>query len=237
MKQQLMALFELQKLDLEITRLNAALTALDGALELRKKHAAAKKHSDKTHQTLTDTELQLKNYELELKTIDAKRASSEKKLYSGAIMSAKEVSSLEHEIDHLKNQQDELDGKTLELYDTVETLREQSKAAAAGVQELEQQVKDGIAKEAVERKRLEAEIEAMTPKREELASKVTDRQLLSRYESIRKRTSNTGMARIIDHKCNGCKIGVSSFIVRNAYDGKTIDYCENCGRILIMVDE
>ena len=234
MRQQLEALFKLQKLDLEITRINSSIEALDGALTLRKKHAATKKRADATHKNLIDTGILLKDRELELKTIDAKRAASEKKLYSGAIMSAKEVTSLENEISHLKNQQNELDELVLGLYDTVEALREQSKSEQAQVNELEQQVKEAIAKEAVEKKQLQAELYQLTPQREAAADQVEDRHMLSRYESIRKRTGGTGVVRIIENKCEGCRVAVTAFTIRNVFEGSGIEYCENCGRILVL---
>lgn len=237
MRQQLQSLFDLQKIDLEITRINNALAALNDALDLRKKLAAAKKRADTTHQNLIDTEMQLKNNELELKTVDTKRAAAEKKLFSGGIMSIKESTSLEKEIDHLKNQQNELDGLVLELFDKVETLRQDSKSAAALVEQVEKQVKDGLAKEAVERKRLEAELAKLTPVRESMVATITDRQALSRYEAIRKKTGNTAVARIVEHRCEGCKVAVTSFTLHNVYDDKNIEYCENCGRILVLESE
>lgn len=237
MRQQLKSLFDLQKIDLEITRINNALAALNDALDLRKKLAAAKKRAETTHQNLIDTEMQLKNNELELKTIDTKRAAAEKKLYSGGIMSTKEVDSLEKEIDHLKNQQNELDGLVLGLFDTVEKLRDQSKSTTEVVEQVEQQVKDGQAKEAVERKRLETELAEMTPVRESMMAEVSDRQALARYEAIRKKTRNTAVARIIDHRCEGCKVAVTSFTLHNVYNDKNIEYCENCGRILVLETE
>lgn len=234
MKEQLIALYGLQKLDVEITRVNAGLAALDGALAMRQKHAAAKKQFDTTHQTLLDTELQLKDKELTLKTIDGKRAATEKKLYSGSIMSAKEVESLEKEMEHFKGQQNELDEQVLELYDSVETLRAKSKAAESLVGELEQKVREAIAKEAVERKRLEAEIARLEPERAEAVTKVDDRQLLSRYEAIRKKNASTGIAQILEHKCGGCHVAVTTFTIRNLFEDKGIEYCENCGRILML---
>jgi predicted nucleic acid-binding Zn-ribbon protein len=234
MKQQLRALYELQKLDVEIVGANARLAALDGALALRKKHAAARKQSEAAHKALIDTEMELKDSELNLRTIDAKRAATEKKLYSGAIMSAREVTSLEHEIAHLKTQQGQLDGRVLELYESVESLRGEDVAAKAHMEGLEQQARTAIAKEAVERKRLEAELARLLPEREAAAAKIADKHLLSRYESIRSKSGKTGIAMILEHKCEGCHVAVTNFTIRNIFEDKGTEYCENCGRILML---
>ena len=224
MKDQLNALYELQKLDVEITRGRAGLEALNGALALRQQHAQAKKQADAAQQAFTDTELEMKNCELELKTIDGKRAATEKKLYSGAIMSVKEVTGLEHEIAHLKGQQNELDGRVLGLYDTVEQLKVKAASAKTKVEDLERQVREGIAREAIERKRLEAELKVLESQREEAASKITDRHMLSRYEAIRKKSGSTGIAKIVDHQCEGCHVHVTNFTVRNIFEDKGIEY-------------
>ena len=233
MKEQLKALYELQKLDLQITGVNAALAALNDALILRQKHSLAKKQADAANQALQNIELELKDSELQLKSIDEKRAATEKKLYSGGIMSAKEAASLEHEVEHLKGRQGEFDERVLELYETVETLREKSKKASALVDDFDRKVNEAVAKEAVERERLNSEMAQLEPLRTEAAAKIADKQLLSRYESIRKR-QGAGVARIIDHKCEGCHVTVTSFTTRNLFQDKGVEYCENCGRILML---
>lgn len=234
MKEQLKALYELQKIDLELAQANAALAALDGAMALRQKRELAAKQSEAAHQALVNAEIELKDSELNLKSIDEKRAATEKKLYGGGIMSVKEATSLEHEVEHLKNQQGQLDERVLELYDTVESLRAKSKAAKAVVDDLDRRIGEALEKEAAERKRLEAAIARLEPRRAEAAAGITDKQLLSRYEAIRKRTGSSGMARIVDHKCEGCHVAVTSFTARNLFEDKGIEYCENCGRILML---
>lgn len=234
MKQQLKALYEMQKLDVEIARANAGLAALDGALALRRKHAAAKKEFDVADKAWKDGEVELKDSELKLKSIDDKRTATEKKLYGGSVSSPKELSSLEKEIEHLKTQQGQLDERVLKLYESVEALRETEKAAKTVMDGLEAQARTVIGKEAKERKRLEAELARLLPEREAAADKITDKHLLSRYESIRKKSGKTGIGMILEHKCEGCHVAVTNFTIRNIFEDKGIEYCENCGRILML---
>lgn len=234
MKEQLDALYELQELDVRIAEASAGLAALDGALAPRRKYAQAKKQFEAADKARADTETELKDSELKLKAIDEKRTATEKKLYGGAVTNPKELSSLEKEIDHLKNQQGQLDGRVLELYESVESLREKAKAAKDLKDKLEHQARAALAKEAVDRKQFEADIADLEPKRAEAVTKVTDNQLLSRYDAIRKKTGNTGVARILEHKCGGCHVAVTQYTIRNIFDEKGIEYCENCGRILML---
>ena len=234
MKEQLKALFELQKLDVEILQANNGLAALNGALTLRQKHSAAKKQFDTAHKALVDGEIELKDSELKLQSIDAKRTATEKKVYGGTVSSLKEIASLEKEIEHLKTQQGQLDERVLELYESVEALRVTSDAAKVIVDDLEAKARAAISKEAVERKRLEAELARLEPARAEAVVKVTDKHLLSRYEAIRKKSGSTAVAKILEHKCDGCHVSVTTFTIRNIFEEKDIEYCENCGRILML---
>ncbi len=234
MKDQLNALYELQKIDVEIARANAGLAGLDGALALRRQHAAAKKALDAAQAAATNAETELKDSELKLKSIDEKRAATEKRLYGGTVSNPKELSSLEKEIEHLKNQQGELDERVLELYEQVEALREKAQSSKASFEEIEKQARAALAREAADRKKFEAELSELQPKREQLASNVTDAHMLSRYDAIRKKTGSTGIAKIVDHQCEGCHVHVTNFTVRNIFEDKGIEYCENCGRILTM---
>lgn len=234
MKEQLNALYDLQRLDVQIAKANAGLEALNGALALRKQYSTAKKQSEAASKAHLDAEIELKDNELQLKSIDDKRAAVEKKLYGGMVSNPKELSSLEREIEHLKGQQGELDVRVLELYESVEVLREKAKTAKTLMEGLEQQARAAIGKETVERKRLEAELAELEPLRDFAVTKITNRQLLSRYEAIRKKNGNTGMAKIHDHQCEGCHVAVTNFAIRNIFEEKGIEYCENCGRILTM---
>lgn len=234
MKEQLKALFELQKLDVEISQANAGLAALNGALALRQKHAAAKKQFETAHKALVESEIELKDNELKLQSVDNKRSATEKKVYGGTVSSLKEIASLEKEIEHLKTQQGQLDERVLALYEVVEALREKSNAAKVVVDELEAKARAAINKEGIERKRLEAELARLEPEREKAVEKVTDKHLLSRYEAIRKKSGSTAVAKISEHKCDGCHVAVTTFTIRNIFEEKDIEYCENCGRILML---
>lgn len=234
MKEQLLALYELQTLDVQITQINTQLAAMDGARALRVKYSAAKSALQTTEKELAELEIELKDSELKLKSIDEKRASFEKRLYGGAITNPKELSAVEKEIAMLKSQQGNLDGRTLELYDLVEAARNKTKSAGDLTSEVEKQAREAIAKETREKKRLEAELADLTSKRADLASQITDKLLMSRYEAVRKKSGNTGIAKIVEGKCEGCHVTVTIFTIRELMKDKEYEMCESCGRILLL---
>jgi predicted nucleic acid-binding Zn-ribbon protein len=234
MKEQLMALYELQSLDVKIAQANTKLAALDGASALKRRLAAAKFAAESAESALVAQEIELKDAELKLKTVDEKRSTFEKRLYGGAVTNPKELGAVEKEVKILKSQQEQLDGRTLELYDSVDKTRSAAQAARHTVTETETKLKAALATEAAERAGLESELKEFTSLREAAAATVTDRALMSRYEAVRKRSGNTGIAKLARDRCEGCHTSVTSFTTRKLFEDKEIVSCENCGRILVL---
>jgi uncharacterized protein len=234
MKEQLLALYELQSLDVKIAHINTRLAAMDGGSSLKRLLAQAKAAAQSAEDALTSQETELKDAELKLKSVDDKRATFEKRLYSGSVSNPKELGSIEKEVKILKAQQEELDGKTLELYDTVEKARSHAESARKKAADVDTQLRAAIASENAERTALESELKELSGLREQAAAIVTDKALMSRYEAVRKRSGNTGIAKLIHDRCEGCKTTVMLFTTRKLFENKEIVSCENCGRILVL---
>ena len=171
---------------------------------------------------------------MRLKSIDEKRTSHEKRLYGGSISSPKELAAVEREIKVLKEQQGALDGRTLELYELVEGSRESAEVARKSAGEVEAELRKAIKAEDAEKAKLEAELAELTAQRDATASQITDRSLLSRYETISKRSGGTAIAKVKNNQCGGCHVAVTSFTIRQMFLDKDIPDCENCGRMLIL---
>ncbi|MHB9037410.1 MAG: zinc ribbon domain-containing protein [Armatimonadota bacterium] len=234
MKEQLLALYELQAIDVKISRANNQIAALTGSKELRAKYSAAKADMQKAEKTLASYESEVRDNELQLKSIDEKRNNFEKRLYSGAISNPKELSATEKEIEMLKSQQNELDGRTLELYEVVETAKEKVESARNILQTVEIEARKAIKHESNEKSRLETELSELSIQREAAVATITDKALFSKYEAIRKHSGSTGIAKVADGRCEGCHVAITSFTISNLFKDNEIQMCENCGRILFM---
>ena len=234
MREQLAVLYRLQAIDITVSGIRARLDAMDGAKALRRKYGAAKAACETLQKELLANETNLKDLELKLSTIDDKRGGHEKRLYSGAIVNPKELAAIEKEIKMLKAQQGELDVQVLELYDTVEKLNAGVDAANEAMLEAEKTARAAMKKEAAEKIKLEAELNELMPRREKLAKQITDRVLMSRYDSARKRTGSTGIAKVVDGMCEGCHVSMTGFIMRNLYTDGELQTCENCSRVLML---
>lgn len=234
MREKLHALYDLQAIDLKIARANAQIAALTGSKELRVKYSTAKAALDKAEKTLAAYESEVRDCELQLKTIDEKRNTLQKRLYSGSISNPKELSATENEIETLKNKQGELDVRTLELYELVEGAKAKVESVSEIKQTVEARARKVIKHENNEKARLEAEIAELTAFRGSTAAGYQEKSLLSKYESIRKHTGSTGMAKVVDGKCEGCHVAITSYTINQLVKDESIETCENCGRILLM---
>lgn len=234
MREQLHALYALQKIDVKISRDNARLTALDGAREIKKRLLTARAAVEEVEKSLKQQETDLVDLELKLKSVDEKRTKFEKRLYGGSISNPKEISATEKEIGMLKTQQGDLDTQTLTLYDTVDALRTASQDKHKQLEAIEDELRSALGKEAAEKKQLESELAELNAKREAEAAKVTDKALMSRYNAVRGRTGNTGAAKIVDGRCEACRVSVMPFTTRKLTENVEVINCESCGRILML---
>lgn len=184
-------------------------------------------HAKEVGQEIRDLELQQKGYAEKIKGF-------EKKLYDGSVVSPKEVENLEKEIAMLKGLVDKGDERLLELY-------EESPGAVSAAQGAQGQI-DALTA-TIARKReaavarhaeIKAEFEKLKATRPGLAKEV-DKDLLSRYEDIRKRTGNTAMAEVTeDMRCSMCGMTVPER-QSQMLDEDRLVLCEGCQRILFKV--
>jgi predicted nucleic acid-binding Zn-ribbon protein len=234
MSAQLRALYDLQQIDLDIASAKHDLEALDDGSVFRRQLAAAEKQLATASDELRKSETELKDSELNLKSIETKRQDFQNKLYSGKVSNPKELQSIEKEIEMLGKSRGQLDERILELYDIVET----QQAAAAKIGKIVEQGKQRLALQTsqfnAKTNELNAAIVQLTEKRQKALGAVTDQTLLQRYESIRKRHKDTGLAKVENGKCGGCHISLTPFTLRLLKENKEYQTCESCGRILFL---
>lgn len=234
MKAQLRALYELQQVDLQLAAATKSLAALDNGAALRKQLSDAEKRLESTSEEIRKIESDLQDNELNLKSIETKKQSFEKKLYAGQVVNPKELSSIEKEIEMLGKSRAKLDERILELYEIIETKRADMNKLEKVMVQFRQHVADLASKYQVKHKELSALTEQLTQERQKRMSAVTDRALLNRYESIRSRHKDTGLAKVENGQCGGCHVGLTSYTQRLLKEGEQYQTCESCGRILFL---
>ena len=236
MKDGLFGLYALQRFDLKIYETDEKIKALTAGEEAKKKYAAIKaKHAAiKAH--LESVEKELRSKEEDVKALSTKAENAQKRVYDGSITTPKELASAEKEIIYLKECIEKGENKIVELMEAQSQAETNFKAAEELLVKATKWAKAVIKKENDEREALKAEREKILAERAEYEAKVTDKALLAKYKSVWKRCVG-GIAKIEGGRCEGCKTAVASFTAKEALESDHIVLCENCGRILLPVEE
>lgn len=236
MKEQLAALYALQKLDSGMDALKRKFAALDkGAAEKAAYDAANATFKELDH-ALHGHSGMLKDTELEQKAVEEKRAAEEKKLYSGTVRNPKELTAMQEEVEMLARQRTRLDEKIVELMGEVEAAKQHQAVAKKALSAARAALKAKVAVAQTAASEMSAIAQKLTAHREEALKKIPD-PLLKRYDELKKANQGIGIAPVVDgNTCGGCRMGLPSQIVTRLRLGNDIQTCLNCGRMLCEGD-
>jgi predicted nucleic acid-binding Zn-ribbon protein len=227
-------LYKLHKVDSALHSLRQEAAGLDTGQE---EQAAIKRlsgessevlgHARQVSQEIRDLELQQKGYAEKVKGF-------EKKLYDGSVVSPKEVENIEKEIAMLKGLIDRGDERLLELYEESPTATSEAQGAQKQIDELNAAIARKRELAVQRHAEIKTEFEKLKTSRPALAAEV-EKDLLARYEDVRKRTGSTGMAEVTeDMRCSMCGMAVPERQSK-ALDDDRLVFCEGCQRILFKV--
>jgi uncharacterized protein len=184
-----------------------------------------------------DLEREVKRMEADVETVRSRATRDQQRLDAGGI-TARETTSLQHELQSLARRQGDLEDQELELMERLET----AEKALAGAQAGHEQARADLARAEQLRDDALADIADGTARHEaarNAAAAAVPAALLSLYERIRTQTGTTGAALLKARQCQGCRIelfGKELAEVRTA-DPNEVVRCENCGRILVRTAE
>jgi uncharacterized protein len=228
----LAALWEVQKLDLQLAALRAERAALDDGTALREQTDAARNAAADAAARLHTAQATLRDRDLQLATTETKQKKAEGDLYGGRVSNPKELAGLEEEIAGLTRNRDQLEDRILGLLDEVETLKREEAERRAAARALEERLAAHVAAYERERGRIDAEIAAREDERAGLAAAVEPR-LLKKYDAIAAQEGGVGMVAIAGDFCGGCHNDVPARFVSRVRGGDVVT-CERCHRILYL---
>src|SRR5262245_56928292 len=168
-------LLELQSIDTAIDRLVARRTALEGEGEI----AAARAEADRAENVLGELRLALDTFdrdgsklEHEIDSLTRKAAEEEGRLFGGAVANAKELESIQREVDNLKKRKAEREDELLVVMEQREAIEGRAKEAEAVATERSAAVDTVVGDASRELADVSAELVAKRSEREELASAI-----------------------------------------------------------------
>ena len=192
----------------------------------------SEKRLKELEERIKDSENKLNTSNTILKEHDYKLKMIEKDLYEGTITDLKQLSFLDRERQVIGK---EVETRELEILAQMEEV-EGFKKEFAEIEENFQNLRKDYTRLVKECKALIEEFKEKAIKVEgemnQISSKV-DKNLLKKYTQIKNSRGNA-VVEVIDYKCNGCNMLLSTLMVDRLKNHDEIVYCENCGRILYI---
>jgi predicted nucleic acid-binding Zn-ribbon protein len=164
-----------------------------------------------------------------LAEIEAHIARTRGRLYGGAIIDPRELSSLQRELDHLAPRRDDAEMRCLDLMERIETLDAQINSRRDEVARLEKAREESRPRAVAEARALNEQIAALRAEREPLASSL-DPSSLALYTRLRAAQGHA-VSPIANGICTACRVTLPPRDVQHAR-GSTLTTCPNCRRIL-----
>jgi predicted nucleic acid-binding Zn-ribbon protein len=163
--------------------------------------------------------------------LETKLKKVEKEIFSGKVVSPREIANLEKEADQLKHQRAKNDERILEIWDLAPAAQKTLEEIEGRLDEAKKRLSERRGNAMKEKTALEAEFARLNAKRPEHAMGFSP-SLMARYEDIRKRHQGVAMAQVTKEKtCGVCGMSLPERTVQALKDEKVVT-CEACHRIL-----
>lgn len=183
------------------------------------------KRIDRNEKRLNEDNSILKEYDYHLKNI-------ERDLYEGDITDLKQLNFLDSE---RKSMIKNIEGKEIEILEQLEEMEDLKKEFIR----IEDDFKKFKKEYSTSVKKYKIAVEDFKQKlmksKEEIdnISLKVDKNLLERYFKIKNNKGNA-VAEVVDRKCSGCNMMLSTFMFDRLKNYDEIVFCESCGRILYL---
>ena len=180
---------------------------------------------DSNEERLNKNNFKLKEYDYHLKRI-------EEELYNGNISDAKQLKYLDDERRSTEENIEEKETEILGQLEEMEDLRQEFSRIENDFKDLKKEYSILIKGYKAAVKDFKSKIMESKRKTEDIISRIDD-NLLERYDNIRSRKGNA-IAEVVNCKCSGCNMMISTFMIDRLKDDDEIQFCESCGRILYL---
>jgi predicted nucleic acid-binding Zn-ribbon protein len=229
-------LLELQDIDLSIGRLEARRSELEEGEELRESRARlalAEARVGELRLAWDSVANEQRRLENDIDSIQRKIDAERGRLYDGSVANAKELQSIEAEVESLRGRKSRLEDELIDQMERREDMEARLKPLEAEAAEARQRLAEtdeGSAREFVEVEKAlgerKAERQALEP---EFGGDVLDL-----YEELRRTKKGIGAAALLDAVCQACHQKLSPMYLDRLKREPGIRRCEYCRRILVF---
>ena len=233
-------LLELADLDTELARLDHRRNGLPEVAELTRLDARTGELKDAL--VVTETELgdlarEQSRAERDVEQVRARIEKDRARLDAGQVSAARELASLQSEIENLHRRQGALEEVVLELMERRETLESQRDELTAGRDSLGGEIAEVTARRDAAFAEIDEQAAKASDQRGSVAADVPA-DLLALYDQIRK-SKGIGAAMLRAGRCEGCHLNIDAADLKaiRTSEPDEVVRCEECRRILIRTPE
>jgi uncharacterized protein len=233
-------LLELADLDAELTRLDHRRRGLPEVAELTRRQARAGELKDAlvaTETDLGDLAREQSRAERDVEQVRTRIEKDRARLDAGQVSAARELASLQSEIENLHRRQDDLEEVVLELMERREALESRQAELATERDSLGGETAAVTARRDAAFKEIDEQTAKASDRRGNVAAEVPA-DLLALYDQIRK-TKGVGAAMLRAGRCEGCHLSLNAAdlnVIRGSAPDEVVR-CEECRRILVRTPE
>ncbi len=232
------ALLELQDLDSQIRRLRHQLASLEEQQLLDEAEGRVEQlneHHDDTKLDLDRAGAEQRQLEREIDVLTQRRDAEKSKLYDGTVTNAREMRSVEAEIETTVRRLDEHEELLLEVLERVEQLEAQLAALADEIASEQDRVSALAQARDTAAASLLAQLAELEVSRDHQAGDI-DADLRTRYETVVERTGGVGIGQLDGQACSACRVELSMADVNELLTGPRLTTCPQCRRLLVIPD-
>lgn len=223
----------LQEIDDEAGQLRASLEEVERRLKGSEELDTARSRFAAADAELNAARKEHRRIEGEVEGLTARIVPEEKRLYDGSVRNPKELTSIQHEVELLREHRSKLEDQELEVMARMEAADAEHSAAQKGLVRAEARwgaERSGLAQEA---KRLDSAITSADAKREAQKGKIAP-AYLAVYEDVRRRRGGVAVSRVAGGNCGGCRVAIPEAVRKRAFAADQLAQCPNCERILFV---
>lgn len=230
MNPQITALFELQKRDRQLSRLERRLELIPARIkELDDDLAKLEAMLDAERKKCEDTRTFQRQQEMQLH--DEEQHIRETKTRMAQVKTARELNATQREMESTRRMASARSEEITKIEAGVEEAEQRISAMSNSLDQLRSQADEEKSRLETNRAKTSKRLDKLREKRGVLTSKIED-ETLKTYERIRRRLTGVAFAAAKESRCTSCKMVVPAQLYVALRKGEEIIACESCGRLL-----